>query len=79
MSIGRTITEISLFSSNEYGGRPPSWFLKVRTFQMESFLKGFASLCEILCREDKRLQRYDDYSIFQNSILDLLRAPLDHP
>jgi len=53
MSFGRTITEISLFSSNEDGCRPPSWFLKVRIFQTESFLKGFASLCEISCREDK--------------------------
>ena len=77
--------DIAIFVIFQDGGRRHFEFSKIRNFNDRSALWGqYASLYQISSKSVKRLQRYNDLTVFfskwrPSAIFDLLGADWDHP
>ena len=76
--------DIAIFVIFQDNGRRHFGFSKIRNFNGRAAVGGqYASLCHILSKLVKRLQRHSDLTVFSkwrpSAILDLLGADWDHP
>jgi len=76
--------DIAIFAIFQDGGRRHFGFSKIRNFNGRSAVRGqYVSLCQILSKSVKRLQRYSDLTVFSkwrpSAILHLLGAYWDNP